>query len=223
MDLRIGQTPRSIPSGNPLRTDLSSNIPTASFDDSPTSRNHFMISGPTHTGSQDPSSENRQSIDLTGEHSSSSRRPNQDVWTHLNTRTLSGNVDSRDETINSRNPTTPNRSIHSYHRHSGPGTFNDSAYGTLSGFSQDESLSVMTSEFDGMENLDQYFLSSHPEPEEVRPAPDPDHHQLEAEGQPATAPARAKKQPKSQRQPRRREALVCVLCGAAQKTPSDLR
>jgi hypothetical protein len=219
-DLRIGQTPRSIPSGNRLHTDIPFHISPASFDHSPTPGDHFVLSGTSHTGSQDPSSESRQSIDLTtSDHSSASRHSHSDLpWNPLIVQSSSGFA----PLANSRNTATPNKPFPHYRSYSGSGTFHDSAIGTQSRYSQDESSS-MTSGFEDMDNMKSYLSLNPPQPEEVYPASDQIDPQLEAVTQPTAQSSRPKRQPKSQRQTKSKEDLLCPHCGTAQKTPSDLK
>jgi hypothetical protein len=219
-DLRTGRTPRSIPSGNRLRTDIPFHISPASFDHSPTPGNHFVLSGTSNTGSQDPSSESRQSIDLTtGDHSSASRHSASDLpWNHLIAQSPSGSA----PLANSRTLATPNKPFQHYRSYSGSGTFHDSALGTQSRYSQDESSS-MTTGLEDMENMDPYFSFNPPQPEEVYPASDQIDPQLEEVTQPTTQSSRPKRQPKSQRQTKTKQDLLCSHCGAPQKTPSDLK
>lgn len=222
MDMRSDKTPRSVPSGH-SQSDPSFNFAAAFPGSLSLSSSHnYELLGDSHYGSQHPSSEARQSIDLSGEHSRASHHPDPDLpWNPLQaTEVPNKALSSGIRQFNSAHPPrTPKRNVHPFHDFSGPSSFHDSALGTLTGPSHDENQSLLSSPLTEMDHPFPYGLSIPSEPQDVCTVEDEEQPEPQAPTQ-VDQPRRA---PRSQRQQRNKEELTCDDCGHKSKTPSDAK
>lgn len=227
LDMRTETTPRSFPSGQPSRARISSHLAAFSGDRSFPSSDNYYLTRDSQPGSQNYSAGNRQSIDLSSDPSSSTSHHRSDFpWTPLDA------TGAPTKSIRQTRPTsytdylgTPSRLLDPFpgFQHSG---FHDSAIGTISGPSQDERQTVLSSPLTDMDPSLTWY--SGPEPQEVELQQEEDDleeqgDRNESESQVGHGDDQPPSKQKTQRQSRSKEELTCDACGVVSKTPSDFK
>ena len=216
LEMHSGKTPRSLPSGFPMRSRHPSTV-SAAFSGDPNSSfpSNYTLSGDSQSGSQHSRTEIRQTIDLSSDPSQGPLHFATDLpWNPV----AAAEEPSGSISTNLPEFRTPNRILHPYTQFQNS-TFHDSAIGTITAPSHDETHSLMSSP---LTDMDTHYNYGYPQPQEVYQNEEPEVRDVGgAQIQPPQEQPVARA--KIQRQQRTTEELTCETCAHVSKTPSDLK